>query len=105
MGMNVASMDRRRALARALHEPRRPRFASLHVTILRYREYAAAIFARLVELENAGNDNLAPMRRALIEVSAQVEGLARLVGVETATPLASQEWLVLPTMPRRVRAR
>jgi hypothetical protein len=106
MGMNVASLQRRRALARALHEPRRgARFAALEVSILRYREHAAAIFKKLVELENAGNDNIAPLRRALILCSEQIEGIARLLGVESVPLAPAQEWIDAPTLPRRIRAR
>src|SRR5512139_1393883 len=56
MVMHAASVERRRALARALHEAPRvdARFASLHVAIVLYRERAATMFRRLVELEAAG---------------------------------------------------
>ena len=101
--MSVASVERRRALARALHEPD-ARFVPLHVTIERYRERAWALFKRLAELEAAGNDNVAPLRRALLACSEQVEGLARLIGVPPGPPPAdSLEWLDAPTLPRKRR--
>jgi len=100
--MQAASVERRRALARALHEAPRvdPRFATLHVSIVLYRERAAVLFRRLVELEAAGNDNVAPIRRALIACSERIESIASVVGAPSAlaTPF---DWLDAPTIPRR----
>ena len=105
--MSVASIERRRTLARALHEPR-ARFEVLHASIARYRERAALIAARLAELEAAGNDNVAPFRRALLACSEQIEGIARLVGAPTMQqqPPAwgdDLDWLDAPTLPRKRR--
>ena len=101
--MSVASVERRRTLARALHEPN-VRFAPLHATIELYRECAWALFKRLAELEAAGNDNVAPLRRALLACSEQVEGLARLIGAPSGLPPPdSLDWLDAPTLPRKRR--
>ena len=105
--MPVASFERRRTLARALHEPR-ARYEVLHDSIARYRERAAAIAARLAELEAAGNDNVAPFRRALVACTEQIEGIARLVGAPPALPPAPSwgadlDWLDAPTLPRKRR--
>ena len=104
MVMHAASVERRRALARALHEAPRvdARFAPVHVAIILYRERAAALFRRLVELEAAGNDNIAQVRRALITCSEQVESLAALVGAPGAV-WREYDWLDAPTIPRRRR--
>jgi hypothetical protein len=104
MVMHAASVERRRALARALHEasPVDARFAPLHVAIVLYRERAAALFRRLVELEAAGNDNIEPIRSALIRCSEHVETLAAAVGAPS--PLwRGYDWLDAPTIPRRRR--
>ena len=76
---------RRRELARALHTPQ-PRAAGIskrldHMRVLlaRYRAEAIALHARLVALELAGNDNVAPLRRALIESSVQIESIGRML--------------------------
>lgn len=100
--MHAASVERRRALARVLHEAPRvdPRFASLHVSIILYRERAAVLFRRLLEIEVAGNDNVAPIRRALMACSEHVEGVATVVGAPGAT-LSNHDWLDAPTLPRR----
>ena len=102
--MHAASVERRRALARALHEAPRvdARFATLHVSIILYRERAAALFRRLVELEAAGNDNVAAVRRALIACSEQVESLANALGAPGAV-CREYDWLDAPTIPRRRR--
>lgn len=101
MVMHAASVERRRALARALHEAPRvdPRFATLHVSIVLYRERAAALFRRLVELEAAGNDNVALVRRALIACSEKIESIASVVGAPSVH--APFDWLDAPTIPRR----
>ena len=76
---------RRRELARALHTPQ-PRAAGIalrldrmRVLLARYRAEAISLHARLVELELAGNDNIAPLRRALIESSVQIENIGRML--------------------------
>lgn len=75
--------ERRRALARALHAaPAAPpsiaaRLEALHAAISAYRARAIQLHARLFELEAAGNDNVAPLRRALIEASVQIEDTTR----------------------------
>jgi hypothetical protein len=102
--MHAASVERRRALARVLHEAPRvdPRFATLHVAIILYREQAAALFRRFVELEAAGNENAAELRRTLVRCSEQVEGVASVVGAPDARgPMF--DWLDAPTIPRRRR--
>jgi hypothetical protein len=108
MVMQAASVERRRALARALHEgsggpgsPDRidPKFATLHVQIVLYRERAAALFRRLVDLEGAGRD-VAQVRRALVACSERVETLATIVGAPAAA-MPAYEWLEAPTVPRR----
>jgi hypothetical protein len=103
MVMHAASVERRRALARALHEAPRvdPRFASLHVTIVLFRERAAEMFKKLVELEAAGNTQAAELRRALVETSAKVEALASVVGAPRAGESWDMDWLDEPTLPRR----
>jgi hypothetical protein len=100
--MHAASVERRRALARRLHEAPRvdARFASLHVVIVLYRERAAALFRQIVALEAAGNDNVAHLRLALIACSEKIEGIATVVGAPQAT-MASYDWLDAPTIPRR----
>jgi len=105
MVMHAASMERRRQLARVLHEPRDARYAMLHVSILRYRERAAAIWVKLIDLDYAGNDNVAQLRRALLACSEQVESIARIVGVPITMMPPAQEWLEMPTLPRRIKAR
>jgi hypothetical protein len=79
-----ADGERRRALARALHEPPRPRtrriterLDAMSAAIARYRERAIALHAKLLDLEAAGNDNVAPLRQALIESSVLIERVAR----------------------------
>jgi hypothetical protein len=102
--MYAASVERRRALARVLHEAPRvdPRFATLHVAIILYREQAAALFLRFVDLEAAGNENAAELRRTLVTCSEGVEGIATVVGAPCARGPAS-DWLEAPTIPRRRR--
>ncbi|MBA3502329.1 MAG: hypothetical protein H0T65_18335 [Deltaproteobacteria bacterium] len=102
--MHAASVERRRALARVLHEAPRvdPRFATLHVAIILYREQAAALFRRFVELEAAGNENAAELRRTLVRCSENVEGIASAVGAPGARGPA-YDWLDAPTIPRRRR--
>jgi hypothetical protein len=78
-----ADIERRRELARALHAPpqraRRitERLEAMREEIARYRAQAIALHAKLVALEAAGNDNVAALRRALIESSVKIEGGAR----------------------------
>jgi hypothetical protein len=101
--MSVASIERRRTLARALHEPSE-RYAPLHATIETYRERARAMVRRLAELEAAGNDNVGPLRRALLACTEQVESVARLIGAPPGPPPAdSLDWLDAPTIPRKRR--
>ena len=106
MVMHAASVERRRALARALHEARiggpdriNPAFATLHVQIVLYRERAAVLFRRLVDLEAEGRD-VAQVRRALVACSERVETLATIVGAPAAA-MPAYEWLDAPTLPRR----
>lgn len=101
--MVMHAVERRRALARILHEAPRvdPRFAGLHVTIILYRERAAQMFERLVELEAAGNDNVAEIRRALIETSARIEAVASVVGAPHPGESWNMDWLDEPTLRRR----
>jgi hypothetical protein len=75
-----ADGERRRVLARALHEPPLPRtrriterLEEMRHQIARYRERAIALHARLLELEESGNDNIAPLRKTLIESSVRIE--------------------------------
>jgi len=101
--MHATSVERRRALARALHEAPRidPKFATLHVQIVLYRERAAAMFRRLLELEAAGRE-VALLRRALVTCSEQIETLATILGAPSAAGPA-YDWLDEPTIPRRRR--
>jgi hypothetical protein len=78
-----ADLERRRELARALHAPPPPRtrriterLDEMRDQIAKYRAQAIALHARLVELEGAGNDNIAALRRALIE-AGQHENVGR----------------------------
>jgi hypothetical protein len=98
----MVTSARHRALARLLHEAPRidPNLASLHVQIVLYRERAAALFRRLVELEAQGNDNLAPFRLALIRCSERVEELAAIVDAPGARH-AAFDFADAPTIPRR----
>ena len=102
MVMRAASVERRRALARALHEAPRvdPKLATLHVQIVLYRERAAVVFRRLVDLEAQGNDNITPIRRALIACSEQIESLATLVDAPGAR-FQAYDFADAPTIPRR----
>ena len=102
MVMHAASVERRRALARVLHEAPRvdSRFASLHVAIVLYRERAAQLFKRLVELEVKGDNKGAEIRRALLECSERIETLAGIVGAPEPG-LMSFDWLDEPTLRRR----
>lgn len=95
--------ERRRALARVLHEAPRvdQRFASLHVTIVLYRERAAQMFKKLVELEAAGNDNFAHVRRALVEEAEKIEAIAAVVGAPGAGESWDMDWIDEPTLQRR----
>jgi hypothetical protein len=87
-----ADDERRRELARALHGPPAPRARRIseQLDILRgalagYRERAIALHARLVELEASGNDNVTPIRQALIDSSVRIEAGARAL-LETPDP-------------------
>ena len=106
MVMRAASVDRRRALARVLHEAPRvdPRIATVHVAIILYREQAAAMFRRLVDLEAAGNEAASEMRRVLVRCSERIEEIASLVGAPGARE-PTYDWLDEPTLPRRSQRR
>jgi len=112
---------RRRELARALHAPKRctpaisERLDHMRRLLARYRAEAISLHARLMALELAGNDNVAPLRRALIASSVQIESISQLIAEhapraapEPAPPRFARgteqldEWLDLPTL-RRVR--
>jgi hypothetical protein len=95
-----ADTERRRTLARALHEPPPPytrriteQLEALRLAIARFREHAIVIQARLVELEDAGNDNVAILRRTLIASSVRIENVARLL-------TDADEWPDEPTLRR-----
>jgi uncharacterized coiled-coil DUF342 family protein len=74
--------ERRRELARALHEKRQrapkitERLAELSDQIAKYREKAIALHAKLVELEEAGED-VGALRTMLIESSVRLEQVVR----------------------------
>lgn len=111
---------RRRELARALHAPlsHTPRIAErldqMRALLARYRAEAIALHARLVALELAGNDNVAPLRRALIESTARIESIGRVLSPAPSLPEWSPErsrmargteevdddWLDAPTLRR-----
>jgi hypothetical protein len=109
-----ADLERRRELARALHAPPPPRTRAIaerldemRVQLARYRAAAIALHARLVELESAGNDNIAALRRQLIASSVQIEGIGRMivdVPEPSRWPRATQEldtdWFDQPTLRR-----
>ena len=86
-----ADLERRRELARALHAPPKrarritERLEAMRDEIARYRAQAIALHAKLVALEAAGNDNVAELRRALIESSVAIEDVARAL-VDTPVP-------------------
>jgi hypothetical protein len=107
--------ERRRELARALHAPRpsrargiTDRLEEMAAQIALYRAKAIALHARLMELESAGNDNVADLRRRLIESSVAIEGIARaLVSAPTEPRLArgteavespADDWSDQPTL-------
>lgn len=99
-----ADLERRRVLARALHEPARPRarriteqLEQLRIAIAQYRARAIVFHARLLELEAAGNDNVARLRKTLIESSVQIEDVARSL-VDSPEP-GTCEWNDIPTLP------
>lgn len=110
---------RRRELARALHAPKQctpaiiDRVEHMRGLLANYRSAAIALHARLVALELAGNDNIAPLRRALIESSVQIESISRLLdgrcpkaesepriarGTESIDPI--DDWIDQPTLKR-----
>jgi hypothetical protein len=102
---------RRRELARALHEPKRcapaiaERLEHMRGLLAKYRAEAIALHARLVALELAGNDNVAPLRRALIASTAQIESLSKLIECDKEPRLARgteplDEWIDQPTLRR-----
>jgi len=108
-------VERRRELARALHAPwPRARGITSRLEVMRdqiahYRAQAIALHARLVELEAAGNDNVGPLRRTLIESSVQIESVVRsLVGIQPSRwPRATEsfepvddDWPDEPTLRR-----
>jgi hypothetical protein len=77
-------VDRRRALARALHEPALPRsrriterLEELRQQIARYREKAIALHAKLVELEPSNGEEVRALRRKLIDSSVRLEEVVR----------------------------
>ncbi len=51
----------------------------MRLLLARYRAEAISLHARLVALELAGNNNVAPLRRALIESSVQIESVGRML--------------------------
>jgi hypothetical protein len=104
MVMHAASVERRRALARVLHEAPRldPRYATLHIAIILYREQAAALFRRFVELEAQGDETATELRKTLVRCSEQVERVASIVGAPDARG-PTFDWLDEPTIPRRWR--
>jgi hypothetical protein len=77
------SVERRRELARALHtEPKRARriterLEELQVAIAQYRALAIDLHARLLELEPANRDQIAELRKRLIDSSVALEGSIR----------------------------
>jgi hypothetical protein len=83
---------RRRELARALHAPvsRAPaiteRLDHMRALLAKYRAEAIALHARLVALELAGNDNVAPLRRALVESSVRIESIGKVLSDQPALP-------------------
>ena len=103
-----ADLERRRTLARALHEPPRPRarriteqLDALRAALAQYRERAIAIHKRLVELEVAGNDNVAELRHALIASSVQIESITRSL-VDSPDPGEPvDDWPDEPTLRTR----
>lgn len=115
---------RRRELARALHAPKTcapaimDRLEHMRGLLAKYRSEAIALHARLVALELAGNDNIAPLRRALIESSVSIESICQLIegrcptaesepriarGTEAVEPI--DEWGEQPTLRRISPAR
>jgi hypothetical protein len=110
----LADHERRRELARALHESGPPRsrgiaerLDQMRTQLAQYRAAAIALHARLVELESAGNDNIAALRRQLIASSVQIEGVGRsIVGSPEPTrwPRGTEQiedWPDEPTLRRR----
>lgn len=105
---------RRRELARALHAPKRcapsisERLEHMRGLLAKYRAEAIALHARLIELELAGNDNVAPLRRALIASSVQIESISKFIDGPCGSPRFARgteqldEWIDQPTL-RRVR--
>lgn len=102
MVMHATSVERRRALARMLHEAPSvdPKLATLHVQIVLYRQRAAALFDQLVELEAAGHTGVAPLRRAVLACSERVEAIAAIIRAPAATGPA-YDFADAPTIPRR----
>jgi hypothetical protein len=77
-------VDRRRVLARALHEPAPPRsrriterLEELREQIAKYRAKAIALHAKLVELEPSNGEEVAALRRKLIDSSVKLEDVVR----------------------------
>jgi hypothetical protein len=117
-----ADLERRRELARALHAP--PvrarsiieRLDQMAAQIALYRAQAIALHARLKELEAAGphnayNDNVAELRRRLIESSVAIIAIESITrSIVTAEPTrfargtesidALNEWNDQPTLRR-----
>lgn len=103
---------RRRELARALHTPKQcppaitQQLERMRGLLAKYRAEAIALHARLIELELAGNDNIAPLRRALIASSVQIESISSLIEGRCEPRLARgteqlDEWIDQPTLRRR----
>ena len=103
---------RRRELARALHLPKEcppaitERLEHMRGLLAKYRAAAIALHARLIELELAGNDNVAPIRRALIASSVQIESISKLIGEAPCQARLARgteqldEWIDQPTLRR-----
>ncbi len=101
-----------------VHTPKRcapaitDRLEHMRGLLAKYRSEAIALHARLVALELAGNDNIAPLRRALIESSVQIESISQFIegrcpktearlarGSEAVEPI--DEWVEQPTLKRQ----
>ena len=76
------------------------RYEALYSRITQYRELTARLQAKIDELERAGNDNTAGLRRALRQSLDEVERMAKLVGAPPPDDDADLDWLDAPTVPR-----
>ena len=72
---------------------------ALRAALAKYRERAIAIHRRLVELESAGNDNVAELRQTLIASSIQIESVTR--SLVDAPAVESNDWPDEPTLDLR----